>query len=70
MAGKRKEATKVIDPEIKTTDIMLKALEDEDQMSNWEKDFVASVSDWFYLRDKKLTTNQFNTLERIYKHYY
>lgn len=69
MANQRKEAAKVIDPKIKTTDIMLKALEKEDQMSDWERDFVVDVSDWFYMRDKALTDKQFTTLERIYRHF-
>lgn len=70
MAGKRKEITKNLDPEIEKTDIMLKALEDEDGLSDWEREFMLSVSDWFYMRDKKLTPAQFSTLERIYRKFY
>lgn len=48
---------------------MLTALEDEDGLSDWQKDFVASVSDWFLIQQRELTQKQFECLESVYKKY-
>ena len=69
METKRKETKKSVKPvdrEVENTDIWLKALEDQDGLSDWEKDFIASVTDWFY-GDHKLSPKQYQTLERIYR---
>lgn len=73
MASVGKKIAKALDPVVEKTDIMLKALEDQDGLSDWERDFLESVSDWFYMKDKKLTSGaggQFVTLERIYRKFF
>lgn len=50
----------------KETLIMLTALEDEDKLSEWEVGFVSDVSDWFLLKQRSLTENQFNCLKKVY----
>jgi len=50
----------------KKTLAMLTALEEESNMSAWEKEFVASVSDRWLLREQSLTDKQFDCLQSIY----
>lgn len=53
----------------KDTLTMLTALEDEDRLNDWEQGFVASISDWFLMTQRELTTNQFDTLKKTYDKY-
>ena len=67
MVGKRnKSGTTVIDETSKKITAMLRALENEDSLSQWEQDFVARVTDRF-LDGGTLTQKQYDTLERIYR---
>jgi hypothetical protein len=46
---------------------MLTALEDEQDMNEWEQGFVADMMDRFYKREQSLTQGQFDKLEHIYR---
>lgn len=71
MATNRSQVkAKPVDEQIRRSDIYLQALEDDDRLTDWEKGFCASISEWFYTQDRKLTPEQYNTLERIYRHLY
>jgi|HubBroStandDraft_2_1064218.scaffolds.fasta_scaffold257881_1 hypothetical protein len=50
----------------KDTLAMLTALEDEDRLSDWEQGFVADISDWFLIKQRQLTPNQFEHLKKVY----
>jgi hypothetical protein len=67
MAPERKETKKTVNRETENADIWLQALENEDGMTDWEKEFVASVSDTFYMTDRKLSQRQYEVLEKIYR---
>lgn len=72
MAGKRNQAAakEVESRESENTRIWLAALEDvEEKLSQWEQDFVGSVSDWYY-SGKPLTERQYNTLKGLYEKHY
>lgn len=69
MATIRKKSGKALEPEVRNIDIWLKALEEQDGLTDWEKGFVGSVSDWFYMKGKDLTTKQYEALERIYRRF-
>lgn len=47
--------------------VMLTALENEDQMNEWEKQFVQDMTDRFHTREQALTQSQFDKLESIYR---
>lgn len=56
-------------PRNKQIDKMLSTLDKvEDDLSDWEKDFVYDLTIRF-TQDKKLTDRQFERLEEIYKRY-
>jgi hypothetical protein len=61
-----KPDTVTLNDQGKRTLAMLTALEDEAQLTDWEIDFVASVSDWFY-KGQSLSPKQFETLEKVYR---
>ena len=67
MAAVGKKVKKTLDRETENVDIWLRALEDEDGLTDWEKEFVASVTDRFYMSDKQVTPRQYEVLERIYR---
>jgi DNA-dependent RNA polymerase auxiliary subunit epsilon len=46
---------------------MLTALEDEDNLSQWEITFIESLSDWFLNKERELTPRQYEVLERVYR---
>lgn len=46
---------------------MLTALENEDQMSDWERGFVADMIDRFHGKEQTLTQGQYDKLESIYR---
>jgi hypothetical protein len=50
----------------KQTLAMLTALEDEDKLSQWEQDFVASVTDKYLGKAYPLSEKQYECLEKIY----
>ena len=72
MATKRKKVeTTVADEEMRNTAIWLEALDDfQDQLSDWEKGFIESITDWFVQRGKRLSPLQYEKLEKIYRKFY
>jgi hypothetical protein len=71
VAAKRKKAGKDLDVDVRNTGIWLDALEDfQDEMSEWEAGFYASISDWFYGKGQKLTPGQYEHLEKLYRRFF
>lgn len=70
MAAARKQAKEKVNSRHKTIGIWLEAVEDmQDSLNDWEKDFVASISEQFY--DKgDLSPKQYDRLEEIYRKLY
>lgn len=60
---------KAVDERTTKVDVMLRALEDQD-VNEWEKGFLSSVSDWFYMKQGNLSERQYETLEKIYRRFY
>jgi hypothetical protein len=46
---------------------MLTALETENNLNDWEKGFVADISDWFLIKERTLSPAQYDRLETIYR---
>ena len=46
---------------------MLTALEDEAGLTQWEKEFVMSITSWFLIEEKYVTDKQYERLEIIYR---
>lgn len=68
MAGKtNKPGINIIDKEQeRKVSVMLLDLEDEQQLSSWEMEFVSDIGSKFD-KGSKLTITQFNKLESIYR---
>jgi hypothetical protein len=68
MAGKtNRPRTLIVDREQeKKIAAMLLALEDEQQLSSWESDFISDIGSKFG-NENKLTIRQFEKLESIYR---
>ena len=72
MASKRirPQAPVAQDRETQNTKIWLEALLDfEDKFTEWERNFYTNVSEWFE-GGHKLSPNQYETLEKIYRKFY
>ena len=69
MAAVGKKTKAGVNRETQNADVWLRALENEDGLNDWEKEFVASVSDRFYMTNLFLTRPQYETLERIYRRF-
>ena len=46
---------------------MITALEDEDKLNHWEKDFVSDIRDRFLGRSLDLTQGQYDKLKDVYR---
>lgn len=62
------QVDKIPDPIDKRIDRMLAALDEEDNLNEWEKEFVYDVTVRFS-QDRQLSDKQFNTLCDIYGKY-